>query len=246
MKIKPIFVAILGILFISSIIVFLNYGGSSSTNPQNTIETIKETQQTIQNSVTPPVSQNIAPTANNAVLNNYDFSDIAITNTINDDLTFLNSYETYTLLDETKLIILTKEQYTQNESKIIDIFTKYYPQDKEIPALICRKKKCNLLVTKDRKMILPQGNISYLTSYKKGTDIFWFYYVSEVSGSLTVFYSKPLFQDVKTVLFPKPIAELKEIGENSGIFEALVITEDDQERIIGTEKVNIKLQDIIK
>jgi hypothetical protein len=251
MKSKYIIVAIVGILFISSIVVFLGYGQNKPT-PQNSIEIIKETQKSIQNSVAPTVQ---TPTSSNNTTNqdptpitsnNYNFSDVAITNLTTSNLSFLDGFETYTLLDQTKLVILTKVQFDENLQKIADVFNKSYPQDKEIPPLTCRSKSCNLLVTKDNKIILPQGNISYLTSFKKDNEIFWFYYVNELDGLITAFYSKPLFRDVKPFIFPSQVGGLKEKGENSGIFDATLIQEDEQERITGTKLDRIDLLNILK
>jgi hypothetical protein len=251
MKSKVIIIAIIGILSISSIVVFLGYGQNKPT-PQNSLEVIKETQQSIQNSVAPTVQTPTSPnnTTNQdptpITSNNYNFSDVAITNSTISNLSFLDGFETYTLLDQTKLVILTKVQFDENLQKIADVFNKSYPQDKEIPPLTCRSKSCNLLITKDNKIILPQGNISYFTSFKKDNEIFWFYYVNEINGLVTAFYSKPLFQGVKPLIFPTQVGRLKEIGENSGIFDATVIQEDENERIIGTKVEKIDLIQILK
>jgi hypothetical protein len=247
MKSKVIIIAVIGILFISAIVVFLGYGQNKPT-PQNSLEVIKETQQSIQNSVAPTklplTTPNQEPTP--IVSNNYNFSDVSITNTIANSLNFLDGFESYTLLDQTKLVILTKNQFDLNLQKITEVFTTSYPQDKEIPPLICRSLKCSLLITKDNKIILPQGNISYLTSFKKDNEVYWFYYVNELDGLVTAFYSKPLFQDVKSVIFPTQVGKLKEIGENSGIFDATVIQEDENERIVGTKVERIDLIQILK
>jgi hypothetical protein len=233
----------------TGIIMFVSFNPRDN-NLSSQVQSFQDTQNNIQEAIQPAnanISQSTLqteiPTKTLSELNNLD---VPISNPIISDLTFLSDYENYTLLDKTKVFILTKEQLTENSDRISNILVEANPNNYIPPELKCITKKCSIILTKENELLFPKKNIEYLTSFASQGEVYWFFYELELDGHIVGYYSKPRFQESKLLPITLRITKIKELGENSGKFIFTIIEEDSAGRILDIKEKEFDLPSEIK